>query len=218
MDGKEHSHKEVSKKGQTRTKKKKENILYWSIGLIIAVVILFFAATKFYSREPDYPKITYNNWEFTKMADMWWFEWQKGEKLYTIPLRFNPYETEDVSMLGQLNMTLFNSGKYVYITFDLSNESSQDLTALALAATELTQNIATAINRVPLAACANNMSDACEGRPIKTCSNTDEPVIYLKEGGEASITLDSNCIVLEGGGFELLRAVDRLLYHWYKIM
>jgi hypothetical protein len=188
------------------------------LAFLAVVIVLFFAAGKFYSKQPDYPKVTYDNWEFTKMADMWWFEWQKGENLYTVPLRFNPYEAEEISIRGEINTTKFNSEKYVYITFDLSDESNQDLAILALAATELTQNLATAINRVPLAACINNMSDACEGNPIKTCTNTNEPVIYIREGGKAGITLNSNCIILEGNGFELLKAVDRLLYHWYGIM
>jgi len=38
------------------------------------------------------------------------------------------------------------------------------------------------------------------------------------EGGEASVTLKGNCIVVRGEGFELVKAVDRLLYQWYHIM
>jgi hypothetical protein len=207
--------------GEKKSKKKRksqEKILYWSIALVVSVIILFFAAYKFYSRQPDYPKITYNNWEFTKMADTWWFEWQKGDKLYTVPLRFNPYEAKEVPLKGNLDNELFNAENYVYITFDLSNETSQDLSMLALAATELTQNMATAIERTPLAACVNNQNHACEKKPVKTCANTDEPVIHLKEGGETSITLNRNCIIVEGEGFELVKAVDRLLYQWYGIM
>ncbi len=214
----EHEKKETEKEVKNKPKKKSETLLYWSIGLIIAIIILFFAANRFYRAEPEYPKVTYNNWEFTKMAGMWWFESQKGDHLFTIPLRFNPYDVENISINGKLNSTGFNSKSYVYITFDLSNESSQDLTALALAATELTQNIATAISRTPLAACVNSHDEACEDRPIKTCKNTDEPVIYLKEGGKAQIKLSNNCIILEGKGFELIKAVDRLLYRWYRIM
>ncbi len=210
--------KNKSKQNKPKKRKKTDNILYWCLAFLAVVIVLFFAASKFYSKQPDYPKVTYDNWEFTKMADMWWFEWQKGENLYTVPLRFNPYEAEEISIRGKINTTKFNSENFVYITFDLSDESNQDFAILTLAATELTQNIATAINRAPLAACVNNMSDACEGKPIKTCTNTDEPVIYMKEGGKAGITLNSNCIVLEGKGFELLKAVDRLLYHWYGIM
>ncbi len=201
-----------------KKKKSKENMLYWTLVLIVAVIILFFAAQKFYSRQPDYETVTYNNWEFTKVADTWWFEWQKGEKLFTVPLRFNPYEAEEVPIEGSLNSGLFNAQNYVYITFDLSDETSQDLSILALASTELTQNMATAIERSPVAACTGDENDACAERPIKTCDNTNEPVIHLNEGGESKITLNGNCIIVEGEGFGLVKAVDRLLYQWYGII
>lgn len=222
MSGKEEKKSENPEKQPSKknSKKKKDNVLYWSIGFIIAIVILFFAASKFFSREPEYETVTYNNWIFTNIEDMWWFEWQKGGNVYQVPLRFNPFDVEDVGVKGSLDSTKFNSGKNIYITFDLSNESSQNLPVLSLAAAELTQNIATAINRTPIAACVNNESYACEERPIKSCTSTDEPVIFLmeKEGEKASITLSSSCITLAGESFELIKAVDRLLYQWYGIM
>ena len=210
--------KDVQEEEKKEFKKEKDTIIYWSLALIIAVIILFFAAGKFYSKEPDYETITYNNWEFTNMMDMWWFEWQNGGNTYAVPLRFNPYEVEDVPVVGSLDMEKFNSKNYVYITFDFSNESNQNVTMLALSATELTQNIASAINLTPVAACTNNLNDACEERPIRTCDNTEEPVIYLKEGGQTAILLDKTCITVQGEGFEILKSVDRLLYHWYGIM
>jgi len=180
--------------------------------------VLFFAASRFFSKEPEFPSVEYNNWEFTKMAGMWWFEWQKGEILFTVPLRFNPYEVEDITMQGEFDREAFNLQDHVYITFDLSNETGQDFTILALAAAELTQNMATAIDRTPVAACTNSMGDACIERPIKTCENTNEPVIYLKEGGETKITLESSCVIVQGSQFELIKAVDRVLYSWYGII
>lgn len=210
-----------AKKEKAKPKKKKdqEKILYWSIALVVAIIIIIFAATRFYSKEPEYETMAYNNWEFTKMAGMWWFEWQKNDIIYQIPLRFNPQEAKEVPVVGKVNTTKFNSENYVYITFDFSNSTKQNLSMLALAATELTQNIATAINRVPIAACRNNNSDVCFDRPIKNCKNTDEPVILLNEGGgKGMMLLADNCIILQGTGIELVKAVDRLLYHWYRIL
>jgi len=204
--------------GENSVKEKKESIFYWSIFFIIAVIIIFFAANKFFSKEPEYPKVVYNNWEFTKMADLWWFEWQRGSIIYSVPLRFNPYEVESIRVVGNLNATKFNAQRYVYITFDFSNETGQNMAVLALAATELTQNIVTAINRTPLAACIENNDEVCEGRPIKSCNNTDEPVIYLREGISAGIVLHDSCIILTGNSTDLLKSVDRLLYYWYRII
>jgi hypothetical protein len=199
-------------------KKEKDSLMYWSLFFIIALVVLFLAASRFYSGPPENPKITYNNWEFTEITGLWFFEWQKGGNLYQIGLRFNPLEVENIPIRGKLDTAKFNSQNYVYVTFDFSNASSQNMSILALASTELTQNIASAINRTPLAACVNSMDPSCEDREIKTCENTDEPVIYFEEGGSPGITLSDSCITLTGEGFDLLKSVDRLLYHWYGII
>ena len=211
--------KEQNKEEKKPKKKKdKEAILYWSIVLIIAVVILFFAVSRFFSKTPEFPAVEYNNWEFTEMAGMWWFEWQMGETMYTVQLRFNTYEVEEIPINGKLDNEAFNAYHHIYITFDLSNNTGQDLAILALAATELTQNMATAINRTPVAACANTLSDACIDRPIRTCENIGEPVIYLKEGGNAKITVENTCVLVEGSQFELIKAIDLVLYRWYGII
>jgi len=202
----------------SKKEKKQDDLLYWCIALLIALIILFIFGSRFFSKDVEFETVTYNNWEFTKMADTWWFEWQKDGTLFTVPLRFNPYETEEIPITGTLNNALFNSKNEVYITFDLSNASNQDFSILALATTELTQNMATAIERIPIAACTNDKSEACDERPIIQCENANEPVIYLNEGGEASIVLNGACIEVKGEGFELVRAVDRLLYHWYGII
>ncbi len=208
--------------GEGQKEMKKDRLLYWSLAFIFAVIILFFASSRYFgSSEPENPSIEYNNWVFTKIAGLWWFEWQKGDKLFQIPLRFNPIEAESVPIIGALNLSKFNAESYVYITFDFSDEGSnvsQNFTTLALAASELSQNLATAINRVPIAACVNNNSKDCFQRPVKTCENTDEPVIYLREGGNASIILQDSCIIVTGEDFDVVRAVDRLLYHWYGII
>ncbi|MBN2111946.1 hypothetical protein JW707_02490 [Candidatus Woesearchaeota archaeon] len=214
----EKKNEEVKEEEAKEFKKEKDSLVYWSIALIIAAVILFLAASRFYSKEPEYETVTYNNWEFQKIADMWWFEWQRGGNVYTVPLRFNPYEVKSVPIKGKVDTEKFNSKNYVYITFDFSEESSQNTTILALAATELTQNVATAINRTPIAACVNTLNEVCQERPIKTCGNTDEPVIYLKEGGSTGIILEGSCITLQGEGLELIKSVDRILYHWYNII
>jgi len=206
-------------KNEHKHEKKQDNILYWSIALLITIILLLFAGAKFFSDDtPEYETMTYNNWEFTKIAGMWWFEWQKDDTVYQVPLRFNPLDAKGIPVVGKINTTKFNAEDYVYITFDLSNDSNQQFPILALAATELTQNIASAIKRTPIASCTNNNSEACIERTIKNCKNTDEPVILLHEGGQSGVLLADNCIILQGDGIELVKAVDRLLYHWYGII
>jgi hypothetical protein len=204
----------------------KNNISLWFVIALIIFFVAFFAIRHF--TRPDYvntfelpegeEEIFYNNFKFVKLDNMWYTQWQKGEKLYTIPLRFNPYEAEKVPTEGALNVTLFNSVQGIYVTFDLSDENNSNFSLMALASTELTQNLVKAINRVPIAACTNNESYACEGRPIVTCDNNTIPVILIQEKAPAKIIFDGNCMILQGEGMELLKPVDKILYQWYGII
>jgi hypothetical protein len=148
---------------------------------------------------------------------MWFFEWQDGGKLFSVPLRFSPYDVENITIEGELNES-FNRND-VYVTFD---PDSDDMTYLALGATELAVNMARAIDVRPIAACTKNSTgeeefDFCFGRPIIGCS-AGKSVIYLKTSEKTRLVLLGECIVIEGRGFELLRAIDRLLYQWYGII
>ena len=88
-----------------------------------------------------------------------------------------------------------------------------------LAVTELSLNMAQGIGRTPDAACILD-AKVCEGRPIMSCENTQgNAVIELVLGGERPmVELDGGCIKLSGSNAELVKAVDRLLYKWYKVM
>jgi hypothetical protein len=93
----------------------------------------------------------------------------------------------------------------------------ENLQYVALAAAELSLNYARGLDRNISAACTVNETDACTQRPIVSCDDGDKAVILLNQTGDAGILLRGNCIELTGKGFELTRAVDRLLYHFFKI-
>ncbi len=209
--------KEELAEEKKKVAKGSDRLLVWSIIFIVVILALIFAAGYLVKTRESYETVTYNNFEFTNIGGMWFFEWQDDEKLFTVPLRFNPFEVEDIKTQGRLNSS-FNR-ETVYITFD---PDSKDMTYLALGATELAVNMARAINVKPVAACTKNSSngtefDFCIDRPILSCE-TGKSVIYLKTSEEPRILVKGECIVLEGKGFELLRAIDRLLYQWYGIM
>ncbi len=211
-----HEEKEKGKKGSP--------LLWWGIAAVL-IVIAFFAVR--YFSEPDInpyelpegeEELYYNNFRFVKIDGLWYTQWQKNEKLYTIPLRFNPYEVEDMPVEGTLNFTLFNTVRNVYVTFDLSDEDNSNFTLLALASAEFSQNLVKAINRQPTAACTNNQSSACKDRPIVSCDNKSVPIVFIREQGPAKAILDDNCMIIQGEGMDLLKAIDRVLYSWYGII
>jgi hypothetical protein len=157
----------------------------------------------------------YNGFSFVKTDNLWYTQVQVGNDLIDIPLHFSPRELENISVKGKLDSG-FNNHSQIYITFNPTEES---LKFVALSSAELSLNIAKGIKAMPVAACDRNKTDACINRPILDCTNTDKAVIYLKSTNSTGIVImKGNCIELEGNEWELVKAVDRLLYKWYKVM
>jgi hypothetical protein len=158
----------------------------------------------------------YNGYSFVKIGDMWNTQVTYRDTLFNLVMRYSPKELEDVYLDGRLDQEGFNQD-YLYITF---NPDDENLQYVSLAAADLSIAIAKAMNVKPIAACAKNMTDACADRPIITCEN-DEPTIYLQQSSkedDAAIIFLDKCIVIKGKDFDLVKAADRFLYAWYKIM
>jgi len=157
--------------------------------------------------------INYNGFEFTEIAGSWYFQWQRGDLLFNVPLRFNPLQTEEVPVLGDFNTSMFDRGG-VYVTFDPDNDK---FTYIALAATELSVNLAQTLDVTPIAGCTKNISETCAKRKIVNCGDKGRRVIYLREQEPTRVIAEGDCLILQGKEFELVRAVDRALYRWLGI-
>jgi hypothetical protein len=156
----------------------------------------------------------YNGFAFVRVDEKTWVTlWQKEGQMYQVPLRFSPRELVDVLIQGELNESFDSSN--LFITFDPRKEN---LRWEALAATELTINLAQVFGVEPTAACMYNETIACATRPIVSCQDADKGVIVLREADEVLVDLKGNCMILQGPGEDLLKAVDRVLLIWYGIM
>lgn len=194
--------------------------------VIIAAVALFvaisFVAYKYMHKEPQSkPDLVYNFFEFKKIDDMWHTKWQRDGQLFDVSLRYNPLDVELVPVRGGLNETWLKQP--YYLTFDPDSNSSNssnntDFKYLALAFSELGLNWARGIGKEVVTACTKNVSEACAGHPIVTCDDDDKPVFYLKVMKYPRVTLDGNCLIIEGKELDLIKATDRVLYHFYGIM
>ena len=89
---------------------------------------------------------------------------------------------------------------------------------MALAASDLSQNLMGVLNIAPYAACSKNETGACKSRPIVDGCKTNFPAIYIKISNTTKITAKGSCVLIEGNGFGLIRAVDRLLLAFFGIM
>lgn len=183
---------------------------------ILAVIVAgIFVAQQFYTPRSPYETLTYNNFEFQKIEGTWYTHIQRDGQLYNVGLRYNPKETETVPIRGQLNAT-FKQQPYV-VTFD-PDENASNFKYLALGVAEFGLNVVRGLGGEMVSACTKNFTDACSNRPIVTCDNDNLAVVYFRTKNETRVRLDGNCLIIEGTELELIRATDRVLYHFYKIV
>ena len=71
---------------------------------------------------------------------------------------------------------------------------------------------------MPVAACTKQETEGCIDRPIIDCTAQNASVIYLRDAAPTRIILNGNCMTVQGEKEELLRATDRVLLRWYKIL
>ncbi len=218
---------------------KEKKISDWGLVILVAIIVLTLAVIisfNFFKKETprtidelhslnlngklkEEEGYLYDGYSFVFANGLWYTQYQvltaRGANLFNIPLHYSPKELEDIPTEGGLNATLFDSEEEIYVTFD---PLGQNLNYVALAVGEFDQNIIKAFNKMPVAACDKNETKACETRPIITCNNTDKPVLYLQQEPEAKVIFEDNCMIVQGQGAEIVRAVDRLLLKLYGIM
>ena len=148
---------------------------------------------------------------------MWYTQLKspKGTRFYSIQFRYGPRELEDIKIGGSLNAGLLNNATEYYVTF---NPLGNDFSSVALAVADFNQHMTNVFFKKPIAACDKNETSACRDRPIITCDNTEDLVLYVKEANASRVYFDDNCMVVEGSGFELVKGIDRILLGFYNIM
>ncbi|MFH1276603.1 MAG: hypothetical protein ABIH82_05835, partial [Candidatus Woesearchaeota archaeon] len=80
-------------------------------------------------------------------------------------------------------------------------------------------NVVKGLERTPIGSCTKE-DPVCEDRDILSCDDTKGlPVIEIVVSEEElGIHTDGTCIKVSGSGYELVKAVDRLLFEWYRVM
>ena len=156
----------------------------------------------------------YNGFSFVFFDGLWYTKVTVGENNFQVPLHFGPRDVEALNVSGSLSAN-FNRGSEIYVVV---NPISSDQDYIALAASELAQNLAIAIKRRPIGACDRNETTMCEDRPIITCETTDKAMVYLESEPGPAIEFRDRCIIARGTGTDLVKAVDRLILQWYGVI
>ena len=155
----------------------------------------------------------YRGFSFVKADGLWWTEVDKFGTRLKIPLHFAPKELEEIKLIGQLNPA-FNDGVDVYVAIDPKVVSEH----YTLAISELSFNLVKGMDRRPIGSCTEE-DPACEGREIISCETANgRPVIELAVSEVSEIEFKDTCVKIKGTGWDLVKEVNRLLYHWYGVM
>ncbi len=214
-------------KEQKETKKNK-SLLYSIITIISFVVILglVLISVKLFGPD-DINDITeeiiekgntehgymYNGFVFIYQDNLWHTKWQRGDVLYNAHFHYGPLDVIDVPVIGYLNPDL-DTSKF-YITFD---PLEKNISLIGLGSAELGLSLVKVMGVKITPACYRNVTKACYTRPIITCDNTEEGVIFIKSDEITKVTLDDNCITIQGKGDNLLKSVDKVLFNLYGII
>lgn len=156
----------------------------------------------------------YNGYSFVKADGLWWTEMNKFGTLYKAPLHFGPRELEDIKITGTLEPA-FNGGDEIFVALDPTVKDKY----YSLAVSELSFNIVQGMDRTPIGSCTQE-DEACDNRTIISCETAaGRPVVELVLGGtEPEISLQGTCIQVKGSGYDIVKAVNRLLYQWFGVM
>jgi hypothetical protein len=210
------------------TKKNDKSVFYSLIfiGVFVLVLVLILGGIQLFKPETKDDWINeilekgetehgymYNGFVFVNYDDLWHTKLQKGDSVYNLHFHYSPAHVDQVPVLGSLDPSL-DTSKF-YVTFD---PLEKNVSLIGVAMSELSLNLVRGLGTKITPACYRNETLGCYNRPIITCSNTDKAVFFVKSGEETKVTLAGNCIVLEGPGEDIFKAVDKALFDFYGII
>ncbi len=214
------------KKTKKEIKEEREGIKrgIFFLGIIGIVFVLLFAALAFAPKFIDTERLPgptpetyeYNGFTFTEHGGTWQTKGYRGGYEFSINLRHGPKELENISVEG--NIPQFrDSGDFFYITLDPREEHHDRYVTMSMA--ELAPNLVLHFQKDLQSACIVD-HPACEkeSAPVKTCEDTEIPMIYLKREPGAKIEISDGCAIIQGKGNEMVKAADRFMYGMYGIM
>lgn len=208
-------------------------IIYFGVFLLFVFIGIYllpqFLDTLGIDNEAE--KYYFNGFLFEKIGPLWYTQIQKNDDLFDVPMHYGPKELLDISYDNQTSenvkkfffeyVTLFKEKDQNYLLSYLTFDPNDNLSVIALGAAELTFKLRQTSRIKLISACTDNSTGTgCEDRMRINCTNTDFPVIYLNQEKIAKpiIEVDDNCLTITGDGSDLLRAVDRVLYSFFRIM
>jgi hypothetical protein len=206
--------------------KKKQNIQFIIFAAVLILILLAIVFVPRYLQKAKLDKNKYNNFEFTKGEDGFWYTVvQKGDQPYQIPFYYHPSELEDIPVEAYLRAKFFdirdNNGS-IYITMD-PDSANNTIVIAGVEIARITGNRYGLLNVPTHSAFIKQPKNATAdtGTPIVTCNNANNKtmVIWLTISDKNIAYSHGYCVILEAKNYrDMVRVADRLTYHLLGIM
>ncbi|MEM4336820.1 MAG: hypothetical protein QXG86_02335 [Candidatus Woesearchaeota archaeon] len=179
-------------------KEKNRQAIY--IAIFVGIIMILSVVGYFANEQSAY---SYKKYSFMPKGNQWVLKINKKEVLFS----YLPQEVENIKIDPVLKDIILNT-KMVYITYSPKEDNVQEI---AIAQYDLSKSL-----EVINVYAVNALTENDNGLQID-CTNATPyvPVILIKRGNENSISLNNNCIILEGNP---IINVDRLKYAFLKII
>ena len=157
----------------------------------------------------------YNGHSFVKYDNMWWTVVGVEQKEVTHPFHNSPKDVANISITGEFNSDTFNKNQDVYISTDPTIVDKY----YSLGAIALSVSVGKGINKHPVGAWSKSYEYNPGNVSIVTCDNANgRAVVEFVQDNRTAVELDGTCMRVIGKSRESLRAMERLLYRWYRII
>ncbi|MCK4670316.1 MAG: hypothetical protein KAT43_03855 [Nanoarchaeota archaeon] len=222
-------------KKEEPVRNKKGRMIFFAIVLIVIFLASYFYFAGNWGTETSehVEKINkymymYDDFEFRQNKDSTWSTEVYNpvlKTIYLVSLHYGPKDLEDIPVTGNVRAWLPYTGNFsgqtnktvgaAFVLFDPDVNGSIH----ALAYNELMRNIKRGLQLDSHPALTHNVSENKHGIPVKSCSGTIEPVIWLKHEDPVGISYDGgNCIIVQGTDENIVRAENKLLWLFYSVM
>ncbi len=169
---------------------------------IFIISLMVFSVLYYGLDTSDTKEVEYKGLTFTQ-TNLGWQAYTEDDQ--RILIQSDPSTLDSETLVGSADFSFLQDLQKVYVSFNPYSDVS-------FALTDFEQNMQG--NAVLVASCYEP-SDACVQLPIKTCDDATSTtgVVIFKESDSNSVTLDGNCLVVEGKN--LLTITDKLVVDSY---
>jgi len=188
------------------------------LALVIFLVILSVSTFFIFKGSDDPDEYNYNNFRVFKNPNIVGYTvvGYLGEQPYNLRIRNDPIKTENITISGEPR-GLILSKPTVYLTME-PNLTAKSVIAALEVANIISRNLGI-YNIETIGA----ITLPVENNPttVATCANITktENVILFRLANETKVSVDNNCILVEGTNeWEIIRASDRLVYAILELM